>query len=148
MTVSLERTTVTLNGHVVQGWSEDADALSMPDEFEFATTRRGADGMLAAFGTGARGGEVAIKLLPTSPSAQFFMQQQTAILGGDRVVWDASIVNDETGASFTLTRGVLIKGPLGQNMGAGDFANQTFTLDFEEIVPNYDGASFDAPAQS
>ena len=143
MTVSLERTTVTLNGHTIQGWSEDADALTMPGDHELVTTRRGADGMLAGFGTGARGGEISIKLLPIGPSTRFFMQQVTAILGGQRVVWEGSISNEETGAGFTLTRGVMTKVPLGQTMGSGDFANQVFVFEFEEIVPSYDGASFD-----
>ena len=61
MFFSLQDVTVTLNGHTVEGeqtirgWSEDSDALTLPDAFEFASVRRGATGDMAAFSTGDRG---------------------------------------------------------------------------------------------
>ena len=78
MFFSLQDVTVLLNGHTVEGeqtigeqtikgWSEDTDALTLPDAFEFASVRRGATGDMAAFSTGDRGGPVSLKLLPNSP---------------------------------------------------------------------------------
>ena len=98
MFFSLQDVTVILNGHTVEGeqtirgWSEDTDALTLPDAFEFASVRRGATGDMAAFSTGDRGGPVTLKLLPNSPSVPFFMNQVTRILVERAVViWDGSV---------------------------------------------------------
>ena len=42
----------------------------------------GATGDMAAFSTGNRGGPVSVKLLPTSPSVAFFMQQAEVMRRG------------------------------------------------------------------
>ena len=152
MILSLEDATVILNGHTVehsvsntvQDWSEDTDALTLPDAFEFATVRRGADGKMAAFSTGDRGGPVSLKLLPNSVSVPFFMQQVTQILVNRAVVvWDGSIHHIPTGARVTLKRGVLVSGPLGYTMGKGEVGNFTFNFEFEEIVPHFQAVNFD-----
>ena len=98
MFFSLQDVTVILNGHtvdgeqIIRGWSEDTDALTLPDAFEFASVRRGATGDMAAFSTGDRGGPVTLKLLPNSPSVPFFMTQVTRILVERAVViWDGSV---------------------------------------------------------
>ena len=135
---NIEGTTIQLNGHEVKGLSEDADALTMPDSFELATVRRGATGDMAVFSTGDRGGQVAIKLLPHSESLPFFMQQMAVLRGGGVVVWDGEITNTQAQWSFRLRRGVLVSGPLGQTMGKSDVANQTFTWEFEDIIPSYE----------
>ena len=140
MIVSLEKTTVIFNGHEIQGWSEDTDSLMMPDAFELASVRRGATGDMAAFSSGDKGGPVSIKLLPNSPSTKFFMQQLTDYLEGGNTIWHGSIQNAQLGFGFTLKRGIMTTGPLGQTMGKGEVANQTFIFEFEEIVPDYDAA--------
>ena len=140
--ISLEGTTVELNGHVVQGWSDDSDALMMPDSFELASVRRGATGEMAAFSTGDKGGPVSVKLLPNSPSLPFFMQQLATQLNGAGAVWDGNIKNSQAGFGFTLVRGVMVSGPLGQTMGSGEVANATFTFEFERIIPDYDKVQF------
>ena len=138
---NLKDTTVVLNSHEVEGFSEDADAITMPDGFELATVRRGATGDMAAFSTGDRGGPVSIKLLPHSPSLPFFMQQLAVLRDGGRVTWDGEVRNTHAGWSFRLAGGVMVSGPLGQTAGRGDVANQTFTFEFEDIIPNYDKVS-------
>ena len=155
MELSLPETTVILNGHFVQGnnlddhtvegWSEDTDALTLPDAFEFANVRRGADGRMVAFPTGIRGGPVSLKLLPNSPSVPFFMQQVTEILKNKaKVIWGGSVKHPLTGYSVTLERGVLMSGPLGYTMGAGEVANLTFTWEFETIKPTFEKVDFAA----
>ena len=144
--ISMADTTVILNGHVVQGFSEDSDALTMPDAFELASVRRGATGDMAAFSTGDKGGPVSIKLLPNSRSLQFFMQQATLQLQGAVIIWDGSIQNTQTKFGFALARGVLTAFPLGQTMGKGEMANQVFTFEFESILPNYDAFRVPVPA--
>ena len=149
MFYSLQDVTFILNGHTVEGeqtirgWSEDTDALTLPDAFEFASVRRGATGDMAAFITGDRGGPVTLKLLPNSPSVPFFMNQVTRILVDKaQVIWDGSVKHSRTGASVTLKRGVLISGPLWYTMGKGAAGNLTFTWEFEEIIPDFAKVNF------
>ena len=144
MILSLQDTTVTLNGHTVGGWSEDTDALTLPDAFEFASVRRGASGDMAAFATGDRGGPVSLKLLPNSPSVPFLMQQVTEILvNRATVIWDGYIYHLKTGAHVTLRRGILMSGPLWYTMGKGEVGNLTFTWEFGEISPGFQAVTFD-----
>ncbi len=141
MIISITETIVDIGGHTVDGWSEDTDALTMPDAFELATVRRGASGQMAAFPTGDRGGPVTIKLLPDSESAKVFMQQALLSLQGEPSIFDGGIQNSRQRFSFALKRGILTTAPLGQTMGKGEVANLMFTFEFEEIVPNYDGVN-------
>ena len=159
MILSLQDTTVTLNGHTVEsagkktnifpngldilGWSEDSAALTLPDSFEFASVRRGASGDMAAFSTGDKGGPVSLKLLPNSPSVPFLMQQVTLILQEDAVVvWHGNVKHTKSGISVALERGILVSGPLWYTMGKGEVGNLTFTWEFEQIIPKFDGVSF------
>ena len=149
MLFSLQDVTVILNGHtvegeqIIRGWSEDTDALTLPDAFEFASVRRGATGDMAAFSTGDRGGPVTLKLLPNSPSVPFFMNQVTRILvERAEVIWDGIAKHTKTGASVTLKRGVLISGPVWYTMGKGEVGNLTFTWEFEQIIPDFTKVNF------
>ena len=138
---SLEQTTVILNGHTVTGWSDDADALSIPD-IDISAIKRGADGKMVAASTGEKGGPVIIKLLANSPSVKFFQNIATAQLGGAAVVW-AGIVRDAiSGINVALLNGVLTHAPLGPTMGKGDIANREYTIEFESIIADYSGANF------
>ena len=141
MHISLEATTVIINGHNITGWSEDTDALTLPD-IELANVMRGADGKMVASSTGNKGGPVTFKLLPNSLSAQFLEQQVARILRGAQVVWDGLITNPQSGISVTLQRGVLMTAPVGQTMGKGEAAARTFVFEFETVLPNYDAANF------
>ena len=149
MLFSLQDVTVTLNGHTIEGeqtirgWSEDSDALTLLDAFEFASVRRGATGDMAAFSTGDRGGPVTLKLLPNSPSVPFLMNQVTRILvERAEVIWDGSIKHSRTGASVTLKRGILISGPVWYTMGKGEASNLTFNWEFQEIIPDFAKVNF------
>ena len=152
MLYSLQDVTVNLNGHtvegeqIIRGWSEDSDALTLPDAFEFASVRRGATGVMAAFSTGDRGGPVTLKLMPNSPSVPFLMNQVARILVDKaEVIWDGSVKHikaGKTGASVTLKRGILISGPLWYTMGKGEAGNLTFMWEFQEIIPDFAKVNF------
>ena len=161
MFFSLQDVTVELNGHVVEGeqtmegghiirgWSEDTDALTLPDAFEFASVRRGATGDMAAFSTGDRGGPVTLKLMPNSPSVPFLMKQVTRILSDKaEVIWGGSVKHKRTDASVTLIRGVLVSGPLWYTMGKGEAGNLTFMWEFQEIIPDFTKVNFDVPTEA
>ena len=144
-TISILHTVVTLNGHIVSGWSDDADALMMPDSFNISTVRRGAAGDMAVFSTGDRGGPVEIKLLPNSPSMAYFMQQATLLLAHASIVWSGTIRNTQAQFGFSLERGAMTAFPLGQTMGKGEVANQSFVFEFETILPDYDAFVIPVP---
>ncbi len=141
MQFSLEQTTVEINGHTVTGWSDDGDALSLPD-IELTNVKRGADGIMTASTTGEKGGPVILKLLPNSPSTKFFSSLVTTILNGGRVQLDGTIFDPINNITVNLSRGVLMTAPLGQTQGKGETANREFTIEFERVIPNYDAANF------
>ena len=124
----------------VTGWSDDADALTMPDEFEIMNTRYGAGGELAAFRTGLKGGDITIKLLPTSPTVKAFMLRLTDIHGGAQMEWSGYIEDTVNDFNFTLEDGVMVAGPLGMTLGSGDAANRMFRFSFARIIPDWSAA--------
>ena len=138
MFVSLEHATVTLNGHVCQGWADDTEALVLPD-IDLTNVTTGADGLLAASSTGMRGGEIELKFQPQSPSVQFFGTQLTHYLRGNPIEFNGSIVNQTMGQAIQLSNGVFRRGPLGQSLGNGDPVAQVYVIHFQLILPNYDG---------
>ena len=114
--VSLEHTTVLINGHRCRGWANTGDALQFPD-IEMAQTERGADGQMVASSTGNRGGEIMLKFMSNSPSFLFFMQKKVEIDRGASIEFNGTVRNAQTGMTSRLERGVLKRAPAGQNVG-------------------------------
>lgn len=137
MDVSIEHTTVTLNGHEVTGLTDDAEAIMFPD-IEIASVKRGATGKMMTNRTGNKGGKFSLKLLPNSESLPFFAQQFAQQLLGASITWNGSVVNHLTGQSSRLEKGVMVNGPSGQTLGKGEAKDQVFEFEFEKIVSNYD----------
>lgn len=138
---SLEQSSLVLNGHTVTGWSDDADALSMPN-VDLANVVRGADGGMVSTSTGDKGGPVIIKLRPNSPSTAFFMNAVTAQQNGAAVKWNGLYRDPLNQVVVALAGGVLTNAPLGQTMGKGETGNREFTFEFERITPDYQAANF------
>ncbi len=136
MNFSIEQTTVILNGHTVTGWSDDADALGMPN-VDLANVVRGADGKMVASSTGEKGGPIVIKLLANSPSTKFLMNMVVAQQNGASVSWNGIIRDAINQINVILTNGTLSNAPLGQTIGKGEAANREFTFEFERILPVY-----------
>ena len=141
MSFSLEQTTVVVNGHTVTGWSDDTDALMLPD-IDLTTVKRGADGVMVAATTGEKGGPVTLKLLANSPSVKFFQNLVTTIQQGGRVEFNGSVVDNINGITVSLERGVLQHAPLGPTLGKGDVANREYMIEFERVVADYSAANF------
>lgn len=138
---SMEQATLELNGHTFTGWSDDADALSMPT-VDLANIKRGADGKMTATSTGDKGGPVVIKLLPNSPSASFMMRAVAAQQNGASVKWNGTWRDSINQVVVALAGGVLSNAPLGQTLGKGETANLEFTIEFERVTPDYQAATF------
>ena len=138
MFVSLEHSVTTINGHVLEGWADDQEALMIPD-IDLTNVSIGADGLLAASSTGQRGGAIEFKFQPHSPSVQFFGTQLVRYLRGAPVIFQGSIVDQAMGVSIRLDSGVLQTGPLGQSRGNKAPKSQVYKIFFQLILPNYDG---------
>ncbi len=142
MIFSLEQTVVTLNNFTVTGWSDDSDALSLPQDVEIAQTKFGADGLMTGAGTGTKGGAVIFKLLANSPTTKILTNLATAFQNGARLEFNGTIEDAANGISILLERGVLTKFPLGPSMGKGEVSNAEFEISFERIMPDYSAAKF------
>jgi len=140
MTFSLEQTSVQINGHTVTGWSDDTDALSLPN-IDLAVVKRGADGKMVAATTGEKGGPVVFKLLANSPSVKFFQNLVTTILDGGKVELSGIIVDQTNNISVSLERGVIVNSPLGQTLGKGEVGNREYTIEFERVVEDQSGSN-------
>lgn len=138
--VSLQHSTVTINGHVCQGWAAAADALTMPD-IQLAQHEIGPDGLKVVSSTGMRGGIVTFKFLANSVSRRQFGIWMAQIQRGASIVFEGSIANSQTGASTRLSRGHMEVGPAGQTLGNAVPPAREFQIHFESIISNFDGFS-------
>ena len=141
MDFSLERCEFQLNGHTVVGWSDDAEALILPD-VDLANIIRGADGKMTSTSSGEKGGPVIIKLLPNSPSVPFFLNAVLAQQNGASVVWAGIFRDPVTKITIAFVKGVLQHGPLGQTIGKGATKPLEFTIEFEKVLPDYSAVNF------
>ena len=141
--LSIRDYVVTLNGHLVGGWSQDSDAFMPPTDHELVTVERGADGQMAVYASGEEGIPLSIKLLPTSESARFFLQQAQIQRRDGIILWNGSVVNTGQNYSYELKNGVMTRAPvLGTPVGKGAQANYVFVWEFESIVDHLETAKF------
>ena len=155
ISIGLSNITVTLSpeggagagagggGHTIEGWSDADDALMLPDKVPVAVAKFGADGHMATFSTGQRGGPVMFKLLPTSPTTAYLydhLNRQRE--GAEAAVWNCQ-ASHTSGASISMEGGILTDGPLGPRIGSGNIADEEFEITFQRIYTDYTGAKLD-----
>ena len=142
MTFGITNVLLVLNGHVVEGgYSDDADAL-MFEPIELVGERReGADGSVAYFGSGSKGGTFTLKLLPNSPSVPHFQQQAEIVRRGGSVIWSGTIRDTQVGISAALINGALQSFMPFPSYGKNAISNYEYPFLFEGIVPNYDAVA-------
>ena len=129
---------LTINGNRIEGLSDNDVPVELPD-IELFTVKRGKDGTMYSMGTGAKGGPVIIRLLPTSRSAVLFLKWHSQIQTGMALEFDGSWQDTENGYSSQLRGGVMTEAPSGLHPGK----DAEFKFEFEEIIPEMDGANFD-----
>jgi hypothetical protein len=129
---SLEASKVVLNGITFEGWSQDEDALTLPDAFERYAKQTGADGLKVYGTTGEKGGEVTIKLLANSPTVQILQGFVLAEKNGAFIEWNG-IVKYNDNSIATLAKGVMTKMPLGLTLGKGAPKTMTYVFEFQNI---------------
>lgn len=150
--VSLRTCTLIMNpsasggGHLVQGWADEDEALTMPTT-TLANVSRGADGKMQASSTGNDGGPVEIKLLATSPSTKYFATAVADAKNGNPKTFDAHLNDRANGVQTVMSNGVLTDVMDGPSLGQGSASTITYTIEFERIISDYSGTSFtDSPS--
>jgi len=126
-----------INGHRFESWSDDDTPVEFP-EITFADTVIGRDGTMSVTDTGNLGGELVVNLLPTSKSAQRIIQWIQERNRGERQFFDGTFSDTETGFSVQLKGGILKMAKPTVTPGE----TYTATFEFEQLVPDYDGATF------
>lgn len=145
--MALENATIKIGpdsaSHTIEGWSADGDCFGPPMDHEVEVVVTGADGLMASFGTGAKGGPINYKLMPNSPSAAYFndlfqkklrRNSEGRRSNGRPQVLAGSADFPETGIKTTMKEGRMTKGPLSYQAGMGDFSALTWTVVFQEIL--------------
>lgn len=141
--ISLQHTTVTINGHRCEGWANAADAFQLPD-IQLAQHEVGPDGLKVVSSTGMRGGAVVFKFLANSRSRAKFGQWMAQIQRGAAITFEGSAANSQTGESCRLERGHMEVGPAGTTLGNANPPAREFTIIFESVISNFDGFKADA----
>ena len=125
---------MNVGGVRVEGFSNDSDAFMPPSEIEGVTVVPGGDGTHERFDTGERGGEVVIKLQPSSPTVPKFHRMIRQQQLGDRVNWDLHAENLVSGTRLEGRNGVCTKWPAGETVGGSVIGTQQFTFDYQELI--------------
>ena len=136
--VSMQHTTVTVNGHRCGGWAAAADAFQLPD-ITMAAHEVGADGLKVVASNGMRGGPVVFKFLANSPSRAQFQRWASQVLRGAAISFEGSWSNSQTGESGRMERGHMEVAPAGTTMGNAVPPQREFTIVFESVIANFDG---------
>ena len=126
-----------MNGQKVEGLADDDVPIELPD-IDLAEITFGKDGAMYSNGTGRRGGEVMVKLLPTSVTAKEWLRDHAQIQNGTVLTYEGIWEDANLNYSTVLRGGVLTKAPAGIHPGK----NVEFTFTFEETVPQMDAAAF------
>ena len=134
-----------INGHRFSGWSDDDPPIEFEEE-ESTDRTIGADGGLYAKSMPNYGTMCNFKMLPTSPTAQWGIQQEQmrkdANFNGTPIAYySGTFANAITGDSYRLEGGVIVDLPSTHVPGV----NYEGSIYFELITSLVDGASFSPP---
>ena len=130
--ISLVNSTIEINKTVIGGWSDDSDALSIPD-IPLANIKRGADGVMSATLTGNKGGAVTYKLLAETSSSQFLVSLAEQIKQGANINFQGTVTSNTTGWQLIKKNGVLTQYRPYPTTGAGEKASMEFIIEYEEL---------------
>jgi len=139
--LGLSVTSVVINGVTITGFSEDADAVTIP-EIEVAAPVYGADGKMLVVGTGTKGGLVTLKLLASSPSIAFLTPLSQLSQVGAGVILEGFIRSTTQSSSCSLQNGYFTKFVPYPTQGKGSVSAITYEMAFEIISPDYSAAIF------
>ena len=137
-----------VNGHRFQAWA----AEDPPFDFDYedaVDTEFGPDGALYAMGMPSLGGTWTFKMFPTSPTAQWAIQQEqirkeSHMSGGEFRFYSGVLSLPAIGTSYRMEGGVIVQFPAVAIPGV----TYEGMIRFEKITSNVDGGRFSAPGVS
>lgn len=129
--------TLIINGERVSALSDDDNPVELP-QITLTEENFGSDGTMYTVGTSIRGGEVKVKLQPTSPQVKTWMRDFARIQQGEQINYDGSYGDPELDYTTVMRGGFLKMAPPGITPGV----NAEFTFVFEELIPEFDNAKF------
>ena len=139
---------IIVNGHRFSGYADE----DPPVEFEYESSSdrvRGADGGLYGKGMPVYGGMFTFKMLSTSPTTQWAIQQEqlrkdSHMDGTPQTLFNGTYVNPSTGVSYRMEGGMIDLFPATQVPGV----TYEGSIDFEVITSLVDGGTFNPPRVS
>ena len=138
-----------LNGHELTGWADEDRPVEFNDGSGRIDFTRGADGGLYGVASAMFGGEVTFKVQPTSPTAQWAMQRNQELKESQK---NGRAIEIFSGTYSDSVQGRSARFEGGAIQDCPDMAEpgQTFefTMHFEQIDVNVDGAVFRRPLAS
>ena len=142
-TLSSRHINLILNGHRFTGYAEDDPPVEFPD-MDLVETVTGRDGAMYANDTAMLGGDVTVKLLPTSESSKQVLRWLAQRQRGERLEFEGEYGDTALGYDVVLRGGVM------KTCAPATVPGKTFEVvfAFEELIPNYDGARFAAAPQT
>ena len=126
-----------INGEYVTGLADDDNPVELPVT-QLVEEKFGKDGTLYVVATNVRGGEVKIKLQPTSQQTKTWLRDHARIQQGERINYTGSYGDSDLGYNTRLEGGFLKMAP----HGISPNVNAEFTFIFEELIPEFDNAAF------
>ena len=132
-----------LNGKRVSGLADEDPPIEFP-QIQLLEDTWGKDGTLYTVATEILGGEVTIKLLPTSPDVKRFLRWFAQIQNRRRIRFEGSYGDSELNYSTLMQGGEMKECP--PTIVPGQSFEAMFV--FEKLIPQYDSARFDPVAHA
>ena len=138
-----------VGGHTFVGYADEDRPIEFDGGADRISTSVGKDGGLYGVDEAMLGGDITVRLSPTSPSAQWCimenqMRKDGLAEGGATPIYDGSYNDSAQGRSAELLGGVLVTCP--------DMVEPGVTFEvmfrFEQIISSVDGATFTAPREN
>ena len=135
-TLSFRHVSLQINGHSFSGWADEDPPVDF-ESLDLLEATFGRSGDMYISDRGKRGGEVTVKLLPTSPSAVRCLQWLNESLK------DADLDFNGIYADTKLNIGLTMKNGKFKMCDTTVVDGKTFecTWLFEELIPDVDGAT-------
>ena len=138
---SLINGTLVLNSRTFTGFSDGSDAFSI-DPIVIANVKYGADGQFVAIGTGTRGTNASLKLLPNSDDVKFLSSIAEQNKKGAGIVLNGSYVNHLNGSQLKLVTGIITSYQPYPTQGKGEIGDMEYIIAFAEVNGDFSAASF------
>ena len=143
--LSVEDTTVIVNGRTLEGgFSDDADCI-MWDSRTLTNVKTGADGGEIHMRTGDRGGSLTLKLLADSADDDYLANLRNTYVEGGVVTLDCEIVHHRAGHREFGEMGSFMEDSPGKTLGKGDVANRMYKMRFKTVRDDRSGSLLGTP---